>query len=119
MYIYIYIYIHQVRGPRPLPHLRNRQARLGETEFFIPNLLVRILFIIVMNRWTGLAPWEFESPFHRCAAPQPSPTPEPTGPPRKSEPSSSSLLLSSLELSDTTLTTSPPRNRFTFLLFLN
>ena len=26
------------------------------------NLLVRIHFIIVMIRWTGLAPWEFEFP---------------------------------------------------------
>jgi len=34
-----------------------------ETEFFIDNLLVRIHFIIVMIRWTGLAPWEFEFPF--------------------------------------------------------
>ena len=32
-------------------------------EFFIDNLLVRIHFIIVMIRWTGLAPWEFEFPF--------------------------------------------------------
>ena len=31
----------------------------GEREFFIDNLLVRIHFIIVMIRWTGLAPWEF------------------------------------------------------------
>jgi len=29
---------------------------------FIDNLLVRIHFIIVMSRWTGLAPWEFEFP---------------------------------------------------------
>jgi len=29
----------------------------------IDNLLVRIHFIIVMIRWTGLAPWEFEFPF--------------------------------------------------------
>ena len=29
----------------------------------IDNLLVRIHFIIVMIRWTGLAPWEFEIPF--------------------------------------------------------
>jgi len=29
-------------------------------EFFIDNLLVRNHFIIVMIRWTGLAPWEFE-----------------------------------------------------------
>ena len=31
-----------------------------EREFFIDNLLVRIHFIIVMIRWTGLAPWDFE-----------------------------------------------------------
>jgi len=30
-----------------------------EREFFIEILLVRIHFIIVMIRWTGLAPWEF------------------------------------------------------------
>ena len=29
-----------------------------EREFFIDNLLVRIHCIIVMIRWTGLAPWE-------------------------------------------------------------
>ena len=34
-----------------------------EREFFIDNLLVRIHSIIVMIRWTGLAPWEFEFPF--------------------------------------------------------
>ena len=34
-----------------------------EREFFIDKLLVRIHFIIVMIRWTGLAPWEFEFPF--------------------------------------------------------
>jgi len=41
-------------------------------EFFIVNLLVRIHFIIVMIRWTGLAPWEFYFPFpeaHREAVP--------------------------------------------------
>jgi len=27
---------------------------------FIDNLLVRVHFTIVMIRWTGLAPWEFE-----------------------------------------------------------
>jgi len=32
-------------------------------EFFIDNLLVRIHFIIVMIRWSGLLPWEFEFPF--------------------------------------------------------
>ena len=34
-----------------------------ERKFFIDNLLVRIHFIIVMIRWTGLAPWEIEFPF--------------------------------------------------------
>jgi len=29
----------------------------------LANLLVRIHFIIVTMRWTGLAPWEFEFPF--------------------------------------------------------
>ena len=33
-----------------------------EREFFIDNLLVRIHFIIMIVRWTGLTPWEFE--FH-------------------------------------------------------
>jgi len=35
----------------------------AERVFFIDNLLVRIHFIIVMIRWTGLAPWKFEFPF--------------------------------------------------------
>ena len=35
----------------------------SEREFFIDNLQVRIQFSIVMIRWTGLAPWEFEFPF--------------------------------------------------------
>ena len=33
-----------------------------ERDFFIDNLLVRNHLIIVMSRWTGLAPWEFEIP---------------------------------------------------------
>ena len=33
--------------------------RYAPREFFIDNILVRIHFIIVMIRWTGLAPWEF------------------------------------------------------------
>ena len=37
--------------------------RWTERQFFIDNLLIRIHFIIVMVRWTGLAPWEFEFPF--------------------------------------------------------
>ena len=39
------------------------QIPLTEREFFIDNLLVRIHYIIVMIRWTGLAPWEVEFPF--------------------------------------------------------
>jgi len=35
----------------------------GERAIFIDNLLVRIHIIIVMIRWTGLAPLEFELPF--------------------------------------------------------
>jgi len=38
-------------------------ACMPERDFFIDNLLVRIHFIIVMIRWTGLVPWEFEFPF--------------------------------------------------------
>ena len=34
-----------------------------EKEFFIDNLLVRIHFIVGMIRWAGLAQWEFELSF--------------------------------------------------------
>ena len=34
-----------------------------ERKCFIDTLLVRINYILVMSRWTGLAPWEFEFPF--------------------------------------------------------
>ena len=40
-----------------------RISRPRTREFFLDNLLVRIHFIILMSRWTGLAPWEFEFPF--------------------------------------------------------
>ena len=33
----------------------------AERQFVIDNLVVRIHFINVMIRWTGLAPWEFEN----------------------------------------------------------
>ena len=36
---------------------------MGAREFFIEDLLVRIHFIIVMIRWIGIAPWEFELHF--------------------------------------------------------
>ena len=29
-----------------------------ERDFFMENLLVRIHYIIVMIRWSGLAPWQ-------------------------------------------------------------
>ena len=47
--------IHLAVGPR--------HGLCVQREFFIDNLLIRIHFIIVMIRWTGLAPWEFEFPF--------------------------------------------------------
>jgi len=37
--------------------LRSAAERRGKRDFCIDNLLVRIHFIIVMIRWTGLAPW--------------------------------------------------------------
>ena len=42
---------------------KTRFGTTMEREFFIKDLLLRIHFIIVMIRWTGLAPWEFEFPF--------------------------------------------------------
>ena len=42
---------------RLYPRRRSWFAPLQEREFFIENLMVRIHFIIVMIRWTGLAPW--------------------------------------------------------------
>ena len=47
-------------SPSTLWHLHVCDAR--ERDFFIDNLLVRNHFIIVMIRWTGLAPWAFEFP---------------------------------------------------------
>ena len=46
-----------------------RAARGAERHELIDNLLVRIHFIIVMIRWTGLAPWEFEFPFSGSLTP--------------------------------------------------
>ena len=42
---------------------RRSATKYREREFFSDNLLVRIHLIIVMIRWTGLAPWEFEFTF--------------------------------------------------------
>ena len=58
-----------VRRSDPLvlgPH--RREINPAEREFFIGNLLVRLHFIIVMIRWTGLAPWEFELPLRFAEA---------------------------------------------------
>ena len=46
-------------GHVPPKHWRSHEKR-RERELFIDNLLVRVRFIIVKIRWTGLAPWEFE-----------------------------------------------------------
>ena len=43
------------------PQIQPRIPR--EREFSIDNLLIRHHVIIVIIRWTGLAPWEFEFPF--------------------------------------------------------
>ena len=49
------------------PHVGHRAAAwsvcFAPDGEIIDNLLVRIHFIIVMIRWTGLAPWEFAFPF--------------------------------------------------------
>ena len=44
-------------------NLKDLKGRVREREFVMDNLLVRIHLIIVMIRWSGLAPWEFEFPF--------------------------------------------------------
>jgi len=54
------------RGDEAFDHFVDQLGNLlpvREREFFIDNLLVRIHCIIMMIRWTGFAPWEFESPF--------------------------------------------------------
>ena len=65
---------HTNQPPRnlyPAPHTQRATSRRSRRppprppshrEFFIDNLLVRVHLIIVMIRWTGLAPWEFEFP---------------------------------------------------------
>ena len=37
--------------------------KVTERESLIDHLLVRIHFIVMRVRWTGLAPWECEFPF--------------------------------------------------------
>ena len=81
-----------------------RQEAKGDVELM---LVVRIHFIIVMIMWTGLAPWEFESLF-QVALHLPSSAGQSTRRvqrwrARKRRGSSSSLLLSGLELIDTKL----------------
>ena len=45
-----------VAARQPPPHRHPRRAAAGQEFFIIDNLLVRIHFIIVMIRWSGLAP---------------------------------------------------------------
>ena len=42
------------------PTLPTSPDTCRERELLIDILLVRIHYIIVMIKWTGLAPWEFE-----------------------------------------------------------
>jgi len=48
------------RCPSRLPNARGTRASTCQRERVI---LVRVHFIIVKIRWTGLAPWELECPF--------------------------------------------------------
>ena len=50
-------------NPPPTTQWRGLSLVFKDGEFFVDNLMVRIHYIIVMMRWTGLAPWEFEFPF--------------------------------------------------------
>ena len=45
-----------------------RSTVKAEREFCFDNLLARIHVIVVMMRWPGLAPWEFEFPFRGSLA---------------------------------------------------
>ena len=45
-------------SPSMIAAFKEKGASSQGTEFLIDNLLVQIHFIIVMIRWTGLAPWE-------------------------------------------------------------
>jgi len=55
--------MHSLRLGDGLVERLHQRRHLPERDFLIDNLLVRVHFIIVMIRWTGLAPWEFEFPF--------------------------------------------------------
>ena len=54
---------HERGTPVHLPTPRENLPEPEEREFSIDNLLVWAHFIIVMVRWTGLAPWDLEFPF--------------------------------------------------------
>ena len=58
----VVVQIRQLQSGKELGHTKLVSP---EREFFIDNLLVRIHFIIVMIRWTGLGPWGFELPSTR------------------------------------------------------
>ena len=60
--ILVYLVIYD-SGYVSLGHLLAKEEMRLERDFFIDNLLVRVPCIIVMIRWTGLAPWEFGFPF--------------------------------------------------------
>ena len=60
-YIAEYILIYEDKLSEVCADVRAGRAR--HDPFFVDNLLVRTYSLIVMIRWTGLAPWEFEFPF--------------------------------------------------------
>ena len=51
------------------PNVERLRAEFSDVIEGGGTVLVRIHFIIVMIRWTGLAPWEFEFPFPGSLAP--------------------------------------------------
>jgi len=55
------------------PQTLSPKPKTQKREFFIDILLVRIRFIIVMIRGTGLAPWELEFPFPKPKTLNPKP----------------------------------------------
>ena len=57
-------------APQILISKERERERERVSEFFLDNLLVRVHFIIVTIRWTGLAPLEFEFPLDLSRCPQ-------------------------------------------------
>ena len=54
---------HSTLGSRGIKKKTSTTPQRRREELCVGNLLVRVHCIIVMIRWTGLAPWEVEFPF--------------------------------------------------------